>query len=81
MITINIKEEIWEYLNKQKKPGETFNQVLIRKLKIKLEDKKDEIDNKLVGLEIQKQDSRLNKKTLDNLKKVRSEDASPHPAS
>lgn len=35
MITINIKEEIWEHLNKQKKPGETFNEVLLRLLKIK----------------------------------------------
>ena len=30
MITINIKEDVWEYLNKQKKPGETFNEVLSR---------------------------------------------------
>ena len=34
MITINIKEEVWEYLNKNKKPGETFNDVLDRLLKI-----------------------------------------------
>ena len=39
MITINIKEEIWEYLNKQKKAGETFNEVLVRLLKIQNETK------------------------------------------
>ena len=35
MITINVEDKVWEYINQQKKAGETFNQVLIRLLKIK----------------------------------------------
>lgn len=32
--TIKIKENVWEFLNKEKSLGEDFNDVLIRLLKI-----------------------------------------------
>lgn len=34
-IQIQIADEVWDYLNKNKKRGESFNDVLKRKLKIK----------------------------------------------
>jgi len=34
-IQIQISDELWTYLNKDKNPGETFEDVLRRKLKIK----------------------------------------------
>jgi len=34
VIQIQIEDNVWEYLNKEKKRGETFNDVLSRKLKI-----------------------------------------------
>jgi predicted CopG family antitoxin len=43
MITINIEDKVWEHLNKQKKAGETFNQVLIRLLNIKKEEENDNL--------------------------------------
>lgn len=35
VIQIQISDEVWEYLNKDKKPGETFDNVLKRRFKIK----------------------------------------------
>jgi len=35
VIQIQIEDEIWDYLNKEKKRGESFNDVIKRKLKIK----------------------------------------------
>jgi len=40
VIQIQISDEVWKYLNKDKRPGETFNDVLKRRLKIKEEKKK-----------------------------------------
>ena len=34
-IQIQISEELWKYLNKEKEKGESLNQVLIRLLKFK----------------------------------------------
>jgi len=35
VIQIQISDEVWKYLNENKKPGETFDEVLKRRLKIK----------------------------------------------
>ena len=35
VIQIQISDEVWNYLNKEKQRGETFDNVLTRKLKIK----------------------------------------------
>jgi len=37
MITIQISDKLWGYLNKKKQRGETFNNVLIRELKLNSE--------------------------------------------
>lgn len=39
-IQIQIADEVWDYLNKNKKRGESFNEVLKRILKIKQEENK-----------------------------------------
>ena len=36
-ITIGISEEVWEKLNQMKKPGQTFDEILRKLLKIKKE--------------------------------------------
>ncbi len=41
-IQIQISDGVWDYLNKEKKRGETFDEVLRRKLKLKT----DEVDSK-----------------------------------
>jgi len=40
VIQIQISDEVWEYLNQEKKIRETFDDVLKRKLKLKKEDTK-----------------------------------------
>jgi len=39
VIQIQISDEIWNYLNKEKLRGETFDEVLRKKLKLKVEEK------------------------------------------
>jgi predicted CopG family antitoxin len=39
-ITIGISEEVWKKLNDMKKPGQSFEEILRKKLKIKQKEKK-----------------------------------------
>ena len=38
VIQIQISDEVWNYLNKEKKRGETFDEVLRKKLKLKADE-------------------------------------------
>ena len=42
VIQIQLSDEVWNYLNKEKKIRETFDEVLRRKLKLKAEVEKNE---------------------------------------
>jgi len=42
VIQIQISDEVWDYLNKEKLRGETFDEVLKKKLKIKTEENQNE---------------------------------------
>jgi len=42
VIQIQISDEVWNYLNKEKKRGETFNEVLKKKLKMEEQNEKTE---------------------------------------
>ena len=42
VIQIQIENDTWKYLNEEKKPGESFDSVIKRKLKIKYLNNKEE---------------------------------------
>ena len=47
MATISVSDEVWEFINKQRKAEDTFNDVLERELKIKKVKHKKGKDDKL----------------------------------